>query len=102
MAFAVNAGAVATPLALVTAVVTPPAKAPLAPLPGAENVTVTPATGLLLASRTVACKAVPNAVAMVVLCGVPAVLVIDAAAPATLVSAKLAGVATPAAIAVTI
>jgi len=58
-AFAVNAGAVAIPLAFVTAVaVADPTNVPLAPLPGAVNVTVTPLNGLLLASFTVACSAV--------------------------------------------
>jgi hypothetical protein len=64
--FAVNAGAVATPLALVTAVAAPdPAKEAPAPLAGTVNVTVTPPTGLLPASFTVACNAVANAVFMV-------------------------------------
>src|SRR5215467_8063064 len=53
-AFAVRIGAVATPDALVVAVLTPPAKVPLAPLAGAVNVTVTPLTGLLKESNTVA------------------------------------------------
>jgi hypothetical protein len=51
---AVNVTDVATPLAFVVAVFTPPANVPLAPLPGAVNVTVTPETGLLDASLTVA------------------------------------------------
>jgi hypothetical protein len=77
---AVNASAVATPLLLVVAVaVAEPAKVPLAPLPGAVNVTTTPLTGLLLASFTVACSAVANAVLTVALCGVPAVAVMLAA-----------------------
>jgi hypothetical protein len=101
VAFAVNTAAVATPLAFVVAVVTPPANAPLAPLPGAANVTTTPLTGLLPASFTVACKSVANAVLIVALCGVPAVAVILAAGPALLVSAKFAGVTTPATVAAT-
>jgi hypothetical protein len=71
----VNAGAVATPLAFVFAVFTPPANAPLAPLPGEANVTVAPLSGLLLLSFTVACSAVPNVVVIVALWGVPAVAV---------------------------
>jgi hypothetical protein len=60
--FAVNVAEVATPEALVTAVLTPPAKLPLAPLPGALNVTVTPLTGLLPESFTVATNGAANAV----------------------------------------
>ena len=78
-----------------------PVKVPLAPEPGAAKVTETPLTGLLLASLTVACSSVANAVLMVALCGVPAVAVIDPTGPAVLVSEKLAGVATPDAVAVT-
>jgi hypothetical protein len=54
--FAVRITDVATPLAFVTAVFTPPAKVALAPLPGAVKVTVTPATGFELLSFTVACN----------------------------------------------
>ena len=68
----------ATPDAFVTAVVTPPANVPLAPLAGAANDTVTPAIGLLPASVTVACNCVANAVLIGALCGVPAVAVICA------------------------
>src|SRR5579864_2019801 len=93
---AVNTADVATPLAFVTAVFTPPANVPLAPVcAGAVNVTVTPLTGLLLESFTLAWSAAVNAVLIVALCGVPAVAVIAAADPAVLVNAKLAGVATP-------
>src|ERR1700686_4695774 len=96
MVLAVNTDAVATPLALVTAVFAPPANVPLAPVcAGAVNVTVTPETRLLLASFTVAFNAVVNAALMVTVCGVPAVAVIAAAGPALLVRAKLAAVATP-------
>ena len=96
MLLAVNIAEVATPLALVTAVFTPPANVPLAPVcAGAVKVTVTPETGLLLASFTVACSAVVNAVLIVAVCGVPAVAVIAAAGAAVLVRAKLAAVATP-------
>src|SRR5258708_5665047 len=87
--------AVATPCALVTAVFTPPANVPLAPLVGAVNVTVTPFTGLLDASLTVACSCVANAVLMVALWGVPAVAVMLDGVPAALATAKFAGEATP-------
>jgi hypothetical protein len=63
--FAVIAGEVATPELLVVAVaVLEPLKVALAPELGAVNVTVTPDTGLLLASLTVttsgAGKAIPT------------------------------------------
>ena len=90
MALAVKTGAVATPCALVMAVFTPAAKAPLAPLAGAANVTVAPLTGLLEASFTVTCSCVPNAVLTVALCGVPAVAVMLAGAPDKFVSEKFA------------
>jgi hypothetical protein len=100
---AVNAVAVATPLLLVVAVaVAKPPNVPLAPLAGAVNVTTTPLTGLLLVSFTVAWSAVANAVLTVALCGVPAVAVMLAGVPAVLVRLKLAGVATPETLAVTL
>src|SRR3954469_21288593 len=92
---AVNMGDVATPLAFDTAVLTPPAKLPLAPRPGAVNVTVTPLTGFELLSLTVACNAEENAVLTAVVCGVPPELVTLVAAPAVLVRLKLAAVPTP-------
>src|SRR5260370_16196694 len=70
------------PEALVVAVFTPPAKVPLAPLDGAVKVTVTPFTGLLKGSFTVACSCVANAVLTVALCGVPAVAVMFDGLPA--------------------
>jgi hypothetical protein len=100
---AVSAGAVATPLALVTAVaVAPLENMALAPLAGALNVTVTPFTGLLLLSFTVTCSAVANAVLTVVLCGAPPVAEMLAAGPAVLVRLKLADVVTPATLALTV
>src|ERR1700689_2479707 len=61
------------PLALVVAVaVADPLKAAPAPVAGAVKVTVTPLIGLLLASFTVACSAVVNALFTMALCGVPA------------------------------
>jgi hypothetical protein len=99
---AVNTADVATPLLLVVAVFTPPAKLPLAPETGAVNVTVTPCTGLPPLSFTVATRGAANAVLMAALCGVPLVAVIDAAVPAVLVSAKLAEVVTPPTVAATV
>ena len=83
--FAVNAVAVATPLAPVVACVVfvVLANFPLAPVVGAVNVTTTPGTGLLLPSSTVTASTFPNAVPTVADCGVvPALVVIDDAAPA--------------------
>src|SRR6266849_2388679 len=102
VAFAVNVAEVATPLALVVAVFTPPAKVPLAPLPGAVNVTNTPLTGLFPASVTVATKGAANAVLIAALCPDPLVTTTLAAGPTVFVSEKLAGVATPATDAVTL
>jgi len=99
---AVKTAAVATPKEFVVAVVTPPANVPLAPLPGAANVTVTPLTGLPPASFTVAWNCVVYAVPTVALCGVPAVAVMLAAGPVKLVSEKFAGVETPETVAVTV
>jgi hypothetical protein len=74
--FAVNTGEVATPLALVVAVLTPPANVPLAPVcAGAVKVTVTPLVGVPPVV-TVACSGV-NAVLTATLCGVPPVAVIN-------------------------
>ena len=78
MPFAVKAADVATPVPSVTAVVTPPANAPLAPLPGAANVTVTPLNGLLLESFTIALSVLPNIVLMAALWGDPPATAIDA------------------------
>jgi len=97
----VNAAEVATPLALVVDVLTPPAKVPLAPLAGGVKVTTTPLTGLFPASVTVATRGAPNAVLIGALCGVPLVAVTFAGAPAVLVKAKLTEVA-PAALATTL
>ena len=52
--FAVNTAAVANPLVFVVAVFTPPVNVPLAPEPGAVNVTTTPLTGLPKPSVTLA------------------------------------------------
>jgi hypothetical protein len=103
--FAVNVAAVATPLAFVVAVVVlvvESVNTPLAPDPGAVKVTTTPLTGFEPLSTTVAARFVANAVLTVVLCGVPAVAVIVAAAPALFVRPKLAGAVAPVALAVTV
>jgi hypothetical protein len=100
----VNAVEEATPLALVVAVVVfvPFTKVPLAPVVGAVNVTTTPPTGFEFLSNTVATRGAANAVSIVALCGVPLVAVIDAGVPAVFVRLKLAGVVTPATVAVTV
>jgi hypothetical protein len=99
---AVNVAEVATPLEFVVAVFTPPANVPLAPLPGAVNVTTTPLTALFPASVTVVTKGAPNAVLIAALCPDPLVTATLAADPALFVSEKFAGVATPATVAVTV
>jgi hypothetical protein len=101
VALAVNVADVATPLALVVAVFTPPAKVPLAPEAGGVNVTTTPLTGLLPESVTVATNGAANVVLIVALCGVPLVAATLAAAPTLLVSEKFAEVA-PVALATTL
>jgi hypothetical protein len=95
----VNAAEVATPLALVVAVFTPPAKVPLGPVAGTSNVTVAPLTGDPFAV-TVATKGAANPELTVALCGVPLVAVIEMTAPVMFVRLKLAG-ASPATVAVT-
>src|SRR5438105_8981407 len=103
--FAVKTAEVATPEALVMAVLfTPsPAKVPLAPLEGAMNVTVTPPTGFPLESFTIATRVAANAVFTTVLCGVPPVAVMVPTPPGcAFVSEKTAGFATPGAVAFTV
>jgi hypothetical protein len=97
----VKTAEVAIPLAFVVAVFTPPAKAPLAPLVGAVNVTSTPLTGLFPASVTVATKTAPKAVLIAALCPEPLVTATLAGAAARLVSEKFADVA-PVALATTL
>jgi hypothetical protein len=99
---AVNTPEVATPLAFVVAVLTPPAKVPLAPLAGGVKVTTTPLTGLPPLSFTVATKGAANAVLIAALCGVPLVAAMLAAGPGLLVRGKFADVATPGTVAVTV
>ena len=78
------------PLALVlTVAVSDPLNAALAPLDGVVKTTLAPLTGLPLASFTVACRAIANAVPTEVLCGVPVLALTVAAGPAVLVRLKL-------------
>lgn len=79
----------------------PPANVPLAPLEGDVNVTTTPLSKFPLPSFTVAARFVAKAAPITALCGVPAVAVTEAGAPARLVRLKLAG-PTPGAVAVTV
>jgi hypothetical protein len=84
----VNVVEVATPLALVVAIVVfvPFAKVPLAPEAGAVNVTVTPLTGIPSGDPlfvTVATSGA-NAVLTAALCGVPLVAAIDSTGGAEL------------------
>ena len=91
------------PLELVMAVaVAELENAALAPFAGAVKVTVAPLTGLVYESLTDTCRAVENTVLTVVLCGVPAVALMLAATPALLAREKLAGVAAPVTLAVTV
>jgi len=96
VAFAVNVGAVAFPLASVFtwSVVEPPVNVPLAPEDGAVNVTVAPLTGLLPLSFTVATRFDAKAVVTGALWGLPDVAAMLAGDPALLVSAKAAFVVT--------
>jgi hypothetical protein len=78
MLFALNTADVATPLAFVVAVVTPPANVPLADVwAGAVNVTTIPGRGFPALSFTVAFKVDAKAAPVNVLCGVPPVAVIE-------------------------
>ena len=93
VALAVN-GAAATPEAFIAAAIVAVLLREQArgtrPVQRAVNVTMTPATGLLVASRTVTAGALANAVLITVDCGVvPALAVIVDGEPAVLVSAKL-------------
>ena len=89
--FAVK-GAEATPDAFVEIVINRMLllKKPDPPETGAVNVTFTPETGLLPASRTVTPRGFKNAALIVAFCGVvPALAVIEAAAPPVFVRRKL-------------
>jgi hypothetical protein len=72
----VNVADVATPLAFVVAVFTPPANVALAPVAGGVKVTTTPLTGTV-PLVTVATSGAPKAVLTGALCGVPLVVAID-------------------------
>ncbi len=96
-----NVADVATPLAFVVAVFTPPANVPLAPLPGGVNVTTTPLTRLFPASVTVATNGAANVVLIVALCPEPLLTATLAAGPVRLVKEKFAEVA-PVALATTL
>jgi hypothetical protein len=89
-------------LSVTADVLAEPLKLPLAPLPGAVNVTVTPETGFPLVSFTWAFNATAKTLLTVALCGVPAVAVMLAAGPAVFVKLNVAGVATPAVLAVAV
>jgi hypothetical protein len=101
MEFAVNVGAVATPLWSVRTVAELE-NAPPAPLDGGVNVTDAPWMGLLLASRTVAFRAAGKAVLIVALWPPPAVAVMVPGGPGLFVRPKVAGVPTPVVVAVTL
>lgn len=88
-------------MVMAVAVFDPPKDA-LAPVAGAVKVTVTPLSRLFPASLTVTWSAEANGVLTVALCGVPAVAIMLAGGPGRLVMLKLAGVPTPAAVAVTV
>ena len=70
-------------------------KVAVAPLVGAEKVTDTPLTGLLLASVTVATNGLGKAIVTGVFWLEPPVAVIVVATPALLVRMKIAGLDTP-------
>src|SRR5258705_3294266 len=74
VARAANVGAVATPSTpdVALADTLPPLKVPVAPLAGAVNVTLAPATGWPPESVTFAARLVAKGVLTVALCGVPA------------------------------
>ena len=61
-----------------------------APLAGGANVTVTPETGLLPASRTVTWSGAEKAVLMAAVCVVPPVALICVTAPGVLVNVNVA------------
>ena len=95
MLFAVKRAEVATPDEFVVAVLTPPAKLPLAPLAGGVKVTVTPEAGKPPVPVTVATRGAANWAFTVALCGEPLVTTMVVGTTAVFVSEKLAGLATP-------
>ena len=72
-----NSAEVANPEEFVTAVFTPPAKLPEAPLLGAVKVTVAPLTGFPLLFSTSATNGLAKAVPTIALWGVPLLAEID-------------------------
>ena len=90
----------ANPLLFVTALPLFDSEA-LAPDPGAANCTVTPEIGLFPASVTLTCRAVAKAVLMVADWGVPALAVMELAAPAVFVNANAVEADVPTMVAVT-
>jgi hypothetical protein len=100
---AVNKAEVAIPDALVTAVFTPPAKVPLAPDGGGENVTVTPPTAVwpeFWANTTT--SGAENVPLVGAVCGVPLSAERAGGMQAQLISEKLAGEEAPGTDAVTV
>src|SRR5579884_303370 len=91
MVLAVNAADVASPCALLTAVLIPPANAPLAPAAGAANVTVTPLTGWFAPSVTRTTKGAANAWVTVVVCEDPDEMASKPAVTAVAVTLTVAG-----------
>jgi hypothetical protein len=85
---AVNNGAIAIPLLLVTttALVVPLEKVPPAPLRGEVNVTLTPGTTFPKASITKACSGVANKVWTAVVCVFPPTTLIEAGGPGVTVT----------------
>ena len=84
------------------AVVEPPVKVPLGPLPGAVNVTVAPLTRFPPESFTVATSRLAKVVPIAVLCGVPKVVVMVDGAPTRFVRLKLAVADAPGVLATTV
>ena len=97
-----NVPDVATPDAFVVAVFPPTAKVPLAPLPGAVNVTVAPLTGFPPASLTIAASGAAKALLIAPICGIPLVAVMLAVGPSVFVSEKFAVAVTPVTLAFTV
>jgi len=79
-----------------------PPNVALGPLAGAAKVTLTPLSGLPPPSLTVACRAVAKAVFTAAFCGVPTEAIILAGTADKFVKLKLAGLVTPATLAVTV
>jgi hypothetical protein len=98
----VNIEDVATPLASVVAVFTPPANVTLAPLDGALNVTSTPLRGSPLLSTTCTTNGAMNGVLIAALCRDPLCGTSCAGGPTAFVKPKLAEGGSDGIVAVTI